>query len=158
MNLSRTIFGILVAILLIPCVTTEAYEYKVDKKTYYLHVDPSDKISADLVKQYRLRSIDTSIGMILNAENVTILLTEVRPLVTSTKVYVRHGFSLITDAEFAKLVDKAKKRFTDMNGVSWEDIKGGLARRDWARPLLVEGEFASGKFLIHNTILTYWRD
>jgi len=134
----------------------EEYKYKVGDKEYTLAVEPYDDESKELVHEYKLQTLNTSMGMMHNAANVEIAEKDIKPIITSNHIIMREGYTKVTDQQFQLLMVQAMGRFPDLVGVRWDVVKSGLARRDWARPYLKDGEFAEGEFLLHNTLITYW--
>lgn len=151
-------YKIIGAFLIIALSTSVAlsqnYDYEVDGKSFHLNVTPADEKSEEIVKKYKLRVVDTSLGAVINALDESISETEIRPIVTSTKIYLRDGYQSITNEDFQKLLKSSS--FPDLKNVPWTSIKDGLTRRDWARPILRDGEFVEGSFLIHKTIMAFW--
>ncbi len=153
----KIIGAFLIAALLTNVALSQSYDYKVDGKDYHLNVTPADDKSKEIVHKYKLRVIDTSLGGVINALDESISETEIRPIITSTKIYLRDGYQLITDEGFRKLLKHASTIFADLKDTPWTSIKSGLTRRDWARPVLKDGEFVEGSFLIHRTIVAFWK-
>ena len=150
-------YGLLIALCTCEALSQE-YRYEVDGKSYVLHVTPADQETAEAIKRYRLQTLETSLGSMLSAENLAITETDFRPIVTGTKIYLRSGYTSLTDAEFHILLEKASANFKDLKGIPWDTVKAGLLRRDWARPILKDGEFVERQFFLHNTIIAYWGD
>lgn len=136
----------------------EGYDYKANGKDYHLDVSPADEESEAIIKKYRLHNIVTSLGNVRSAANKDLAETEIRPIVVGDKIYLRDGYITMSNEDFRKLLKRASKRFLDLKDVPWGAVKSGLTRRDWARPVLKDGEFQSGSFLLHKTILAYWND
>lgn len=158
--MNRLIRGtLLVAIALVASVTQgEGYDYKADGKDYHLDVTPADKESEAIIKKYKLHNLVTSLGNVRHAGNSELAETEIRPIIVGNKIYLRDGYITITNEDFKKLVGRAAKRFADLKTAKWKAIKDGLTRRDWARPILKDGEFVEGSFFLHKTIIAYWND
>ena len=134
----------------------EEYKYEVEDKEYTLNVEPYDDETKELVHKYKLQTLNTSMGMMHNAANVEIAEKDIKPIITSKHIIMREGYTRVTDQQFQLLMVQAMGRFPDLVGVRWDVVKAGLARRDWARPYLKDGEFAEGEFLLHNTLIVYW--
>ncbi len=132
------------------------YTYTVEDKEYTLNVEPYDDETKELVHKYKLQTLNTSMGMMHNAANVEIAEKDIKPILTSSHIIMREGYTRVTDQQFQLLMVQAMSKFPDLVGVRWDVVKAGLARRDWARPYLKDGEFAEGEFLLHNTLIVYW--
>jgi len=134
----------------------DEYKYEVEDREYTLAVEPFDEETKELVHKYKLQTLNTSMGMMHNAANVEIAEKDIKPILTSKHIIMREGYTRVTDQQFQLLMVQAMSKFPDLVGVRWDVVKAGLARRDWARPYLKDGEFAEGEFLLHNTLIVYW--